>query len=70
MLLAGGGSTSTPISRVHKHQNVRRAILLVSFLLFPVTFYYLSPYPIIMSRDCASRVTWCVFYDATIDQAA
>jgi polyferredoxin len=27
---------------------VRRALLLVSFLLFPVTFYYLSPYLIIM----------------------
>ena len=39
---------STPISHVHRRQNVRRALLLVSLLLFPVTFYYLSPYLIIM----------------------
>jgi polyferredoxin len=39
---------SIPISCVHRRQNVRRALLLVSFLLFPVTFYYLSPYLIIM----------------------
>ncbi len=39
---------STPVSPVHKRQNVRRALLLVSFLLFPITFYYLSPYLIIM----------------------
>jgi ferredoxin-type protein NapH len=38
----------TPISRVHRRQNVRRALLLASFLLFPVTYYYLSPYLIIM----------------------
>lgn len=39
---------SIPVSRMHRRQNVRRALLLVSFLLFPVTFYYLSPYLIIM----------------------
>jgi len=35
-------------STAHRRQNVRRALLIVSFLLFPVTFYYLSPYLIIM----------------------
>jgi ferredoxin-type protein NapH len=35
-------------STTHMRQNVRRALLLVSFLLFPVTFYYLSPCLIIM----------------------
>jgi len=39
---------NTPISHAHRRQNVRRALLFVSFLLFPVTFYYLSPYLIIM----------------------
>lgn len=39
---------STPVFPEHMRQNVRRALLLVSFLLFPVTFYYLSPYLIIM----------------------
>lgn len=39
---------SIPVSCMHRRQNVRRALLLVSFLLFPVTFYYLSPYLIIM----------------------
>ena len=29
-------------------QKVRRAIILISFLFFPVTIYYLSPYLIIM----------------------
>jgi len=28
-------------------QKVRRAVLLITFLTFPVTFYYLSPYIII-----------------------
>lgn len=42
---------STQISRVHRRQNVRRALLFVSFLLFPVTFYYLSPYLIIMGAS-------------------
>lgn len=32
-----------------KRQNIRKAILLISFLLFPVTMYYLSPYVIIMA---------------------
>jgi polyferredoxin len=39
---------STPVSPAHIRQNVRRALLLGSFLLLPVTFYYLSPYLIIM----------------------
>ncbi|MCX6084608.1 MAG: 4Fe-4S binding protein [Caldiserica bacterium] len=39
---------SPDASTAHMRQNVRRALLLVSFLLFPVTFYYLSPYLIIM----------------------
>jgi len=30
-----------------KRQRIRRLILIISFLLFPVTFYYLSPYLII-----------------------
>jgi len=29
-------------------QNVRKLFLLISFVLFPITFYYLSPYLIIM----------------------
>ncbi|MBA4365386.1 MAG: 4Fe-4S ferredoxin [Coprothermobacter sp.] len=33
---------------MHRCQSVRSALLLGSFLLFPVTFYYLSPYLIIM----------------------
>jgi hypothetical protein len=39
---------STPVSHVHRRQNVRKTLLLGSFLLFPVTFCYLSPYLIIM----------------------
>jgi hypothetical protein len=39
---------SAHTSTAHMRQNVRRALLFVSFLLFPVTFYYLSPYLIIM----------------------
>jgi ferredoxin-type protein NapH len=39
---------SAHASTEQMRQNVRRALLLVSFLLFPVTFYYLSPYLIIM----------------------
>ncbi len=39
---------SAPLSRLHRRQDVRRAVLIVSFPLFPVTFYYLSPYLIIM----------------------
>ena len=39
---------STPVSPAHIRQNVCRALLLGSFLLLPVTFYYLSPYLIIM----------------------
>jgi len=31
-----------------RRQNVRKALLIVSFLFFPVTFYYMSPYLIIM----------------------
>jgi ferredoxin-type protein NapH len=31
-----------------KRQNIRKALILISFLLFPVTIYYLSPYLIIM----------------------
>ena len=42
---------STPVSHVHRRQNVRRALLIGSFLLFPVTFYYLSPYLIIMGAS-------------------
>lgn len=30
-----------------KRQKIRRAVILISFLLFPVTLYYLSPYLII-----------------------
>lgn len=35
-----------------KRQQVRLAILIVSFLVFPATFYYLSPYLIV---DAASK---------------
>ncbi len=31
-----------------KRQNIRSLVLLISFLLFPITFYYFSPYVIIM----------------------
>jgi ferredoxin-type protein NapH len=31
-----------------KRQKVRRALVIISFLLFPITIYYLSPYLIIM----------------------
>ena len=34
-----------------KRQKVRRGLLIVSFLLFPVTIYYLSPYLIIMGAS-------------------
>jgi ferredoxin-type protein NapH len=42
---------SAYVSTAHMRQSVRRALLLVSFLLFPVTFYYLSPYLIIMGTS-------------------
>jgi ferredoxin-type protein NapH len=42
---------STPMFPVHTRQSFRRALLLVSFLLFPVTYYYLSPYLIIMGAS-------------------
>ncbi|HBF36582.1 MAG TPA: 4Fe-4S ferredoxin, partial [Firmicutes bacterium] len=32
-----------------KRQKVRKAILLISFLLFPITIFYLSPFLIIMA---------------------
>jgi ferredoxin-type protein NapH len=38
----------TSLSTGHRRQSVRKALLISSFLLFPVTFYYLSPYLIIM----------------------
>lgn len=31
-----------------KRQNIRKAIIIISFLLFPITIYYFSPYLIIM----------------------
>ena len=53
---------SIPVSSVHRRQNVRRALLLVSFLLFPVTFYYLSPYLIIMGAgECTVSGSMIVF---------
>jgi polyferredoxin len=36
------------VHTARRRQNVRRIVLVISFLLFPVTFYYLSPYLIIM----------------------
>ncbi|MHB8070362.1 MAG: 4Fe-4S binding protein [Candidatus Cryosericum sp.] len=38
----------TSLSTGHRRQSVRKALIISSFLLFPVTFYYLSPYLIIM----------------------
>lgn len=32
-----------------KRQNIRKALILISFLLFPVTLYYLSPYLIVQA---------------------
>lgn len=31
-----------------KRQKIRRALVIISFLLFPITIYYLSPYLIVM----------------------
>lgn len=35
------------MSTIAKRQRVRKAIIIISFLLFPITLYYFSPYIII-----------------------
>ena len=30
-----------------KRQNIRKALIIISFLLFPITIFYLSPYLIV-----------------------
>ncbi|MHB8105884.1 MAG: 4Fe-4S binding protein [Candidatus Cryosericum sp.] len=42
---------TTSVAHKHVRQNVRKALLLVSFVLFPITFYYLSPELIIMGAS-------------------
>lgn len=42
---------NTSVSHRHVRQSIRRVLLLVSFALFPVTFYYLSPYLIMMGAS-------------------
>lgn len=44
---AAAGRRATPRVRIHQapmHQRVRKVLLLVSLLTFPLTIYYLSPY--------------------------
>jgi polyferredoxin len=53
-----------------KRQKIRKAILFISFLLFPVTIYYFSPYLIIMAGlegiISGSFIVFCCMFIASL----
>ena len=45
----GKGNECKIMTTPTRRQSIRKTVLIVSFLLFPITFYYLSPYLIIQA---------------------